>query len=105
MITTLGKIGQNVLHLMHGVFVLEGNYICSRLCLSYLLVSEVVSWLSTAARKILVTYARDTDFPESSGGLIKLSELAHIRYSKEILYAVYPAIFLEPNSSHKYVLI
>lgn len=42
MITTLGKIGQNVLHLMHGVFVLEGNYICSRLCLSYLLVSEVV---------------------------------------------------------------
>lgn len=47
---------------------------------------------------MLVTYARDRDFPESSCGLIKLSELSHIRYSKEIIYAVYPAIFLEPES-------
>lgn len=43
MITTLGKISQNILYLMQDAFVSGGKPIRSRLCLSYLLVSEVVS--------------------------------------------------------------
>lgn len=59
MITTLGENGQNVLHLMHVSFAFGKDSRSSRLCFSYLLVSEVVSRLSTAALEIVVTSARD----------------------------------------------
>lgn len=51
---------------MHVVFVLGRNFISSLIYLSYLLVCEVVSWLSIAALEIRVINGRDRDFPESS---------------------------------------